>query len=194
MRSSRMASSRSSSTADAVSPELSTALARQATHLIVSIAPDEARRSGAGAARRDDLPQRMPKLRWIGYLSTVGVYGDHGGGWVDETSECRPVSSRSVAARRGRKGVAGARARNRRASRRPQAVRHLRAGPQRLRQSRQRHGEAADQARPGVQPHPCRRHRRRAVASRGTRTRRHLQRHRRPARAAAGRGRLCRRS
>ena len=29
----------------------------------------------------------MPSLGWIGYLSTVGVYGDHGGAWVDETSE-----------------------------------------------------------------------------------------------------------
>jgi nucleoside-diphosphate-sugar epimerase len=38
----------------------------------------------------------MPALEWIGYLSTVGVYGDHGGGWVDETSECRPVSKRSA--------------------------------------------------------------------------------------------------
>ena len=38
----------------------------------------------------------MPALEWIGYLSTVGVYGDHGGGWVDETAECRPVSKRSV--------------------------------------------------------------------------------------------------
>jgi nucleoside-diphosphate-sugar epimerase len=27
-----------------------------------------------------------PNLRWIGYLSTVGVYGDHAGGWVDETT------------------------------------------------------------------------------------------------------------
>ncbi len=42
----------------------------------------------------------MPNLRWIGYLSTVGVYGDHGGAWVDETSECRPVSRRSIDARR----------------------------------------------------------------------------------------------
>ena len=32
----------------------------------------------------------MPQLAWIGYLSTVGVYGDHDGAWVDETSECRP--------------------------------------------------------------------------------------------------------
>ena len=38
----------------------------------------------------------MPDLRWIGYLSTVGVYGDHDGAWVDEASECRPVSRRSM--------------------------------------------------------------------------------------------------
>jgi nucleoside-diphosphate-sugar epimerase len=37
-----------------------------------------------------------PGLRWIGYLSTVGVYGDHAGAWVDETTPCRPVSERSV--------------------------------------------------------------------------------------------------
>ncbi|TIX60967.1 MAG: NAD-dependent epimerase/dehydratase family protein, partial [Mesorhizobium sp.] len=37
-----------------------------------------------------------PALQWIAYLSTVGVYGDHGGGWVDERAECRPVSKRSV--------------------------------------------------------------------------------------------------
>ena len=29
------------------------------------------------------------------YLSTVGVYGDHDGTWVDETSPLRPVSQRS---------------------------------------------------------------------------------------------------
>ena len=38
----------------------------------------------------------MPKLEWIGYLSTVGVYGDHKGAWVDETMSLHPVSARSV--------------------------------------------------------------------------------------------------
>jgi nucleoside-diphosphate-sugar epimerase len=32
----------------------------------------------------------------VAYLSTVGVYGDHEGRWVDEETECRPVSQRSV--------------------------------------------------------------------------------------------------
>jgi nucleoside-diphosphate-sugar epimerase len=37
-----------------------------------------------------------PKLRWIGYLSTVGVYGDHGGNWVDETTPVAPATERSL--------------------------------------------------------------------------------------------------
>jgi nucleoside-diphosphate-sugar epimerase len=36
-------------------------------------------------------------LRWIGYLSTIGVYGDRGGAWVTEEDEVRPSSERSVA-------------------------------------------------------------------------------------------------
>ena len=38
-----------------------------------------------------------PKLRWIGYLSTIGVYGDHAGGWVDEATPVAPVEARSQA-------------------------------------------------------------------------------------------------
>jgi nucleoside-diphosphate-sugar epimerase len=75
-------------------PELLARL-KQATHLIVSIAPDESGDPVLVAAR-DAIARLAPELRWIGYLSTVGVYGDHDGGWVDETSECRPVSQRSV--------------------------------------------------------------------------------------------------
>ena len=36
-----------------------------------------------------------PALRWAGYLSTTGVYGDHGGGWVDETAPPSPGQDRS---------------------------------------------------------------------------------------------------
>jgi nucleoside-diphosphate-sugar epimerase len=35
-------------------------------------------------------------LERVLYLSTVGVYGDHEGGWVDEESPLRPVSQRSL--------------------------------------------------------------------------------------------------
>ncbi len=36
-----------------------------------------------------------PNLRWIGYLSTIGVYGDHDGGWVDEDTLVHPTNTRS---------------------------------------------------------------------------------------------------
>ncbi|TPI28103.1 SDR family oxidoreductase [Mesorhizobium sp. B3-2-1] len=64
------------------------------THLVISIAPEETGDPVLNAAR--EAIAGMPDLKWIGYLSTVGVYGDHGGAWVDETAACRPVSKRSV--------------------------------------------------------------------------------------------------
>lgn len=75
------------------SPELLSSL-QQATHLIVSISPEE---GGDPVIELvgGSLKEFTPQLRWIGYLSTVGVYGNHDGGWVDETSECHPVSKRS---------------------------------------------------------------------------------------------------
>lgn len=47
-------------------------------------------------------------LRWVGYLSTTGVYGDRAGGWVDESSALEPTSERSrrrVAAEQGWLGL-----------------------------------------------------------------------------------------
>ncbi|WEX88418.1 SDR family oxidoreductase [Sinorhizobium garamanticum] len=78
----------------AISAELAEAM-RQATHLVQSIAPgrdgDPMFRGGVAP-----LPELLPNLRWIGYLSTVGVYGDHKGAWVTEETACKPVSQRSV--------------------------------------------------------------------------------------------------
>src|SRR5260370_18026980 len=42
----------------------------------------------------DDLAATA-HLRWIGYLSTVGVYGDHRGGWVGERTEPTPMKKSS---------------------------------------------------------------------------------------------------
>ncbi|PZP54068.1 MAG: NAD(P)-dependent oxidoreductase [Agrobacterium fabrum] len=65
------------------------------THLVQSIAPGK---DGDPllALLGDDLKKLLPNLKWVAYLSTVGVYGDHGGAWVDETTPCSPVSARSV--------------------------------------------------------------------------------------------------
>ena len=35
-------------------------------------------------------------LQWLGYLSTIGVYGNYNGEWVDETSELRHTNERSI--------------------------------------------------------------------------------------------------
>ncbi|RUM01263.1 SDR family oxidoreductase [Rhizobium chutanense] len=63
------------------------------THLVQSIAPGKAdpllRLLGEEGA------SLLPRLEWIGYLSTVGVYGDHKGAWIDEETPCVPVSGRS---------------------------------------------------------------------------------------------------
>lgn len=73
-------------------PAISAAL-RPATHLLVSAPPSA---EGDPVLRRfaADIAARAG-LGWIGYLSTVGVYGDHGGAWIDETAPCRPVNARS---------------------------------------------------------------------------------------------------
>ncbi|WP_018855189.1 SDR family oxidoreductase [Rhizobium sp. 42MFCr.1] len=78
---------------DALDEKLSEAM-RGATHLVQSIAP---RDNGDALIRLagDRLKEMMPKLQWIGYLSTVGVYGDHKGNWVTEEMPCTPVSGRS---------------------------------------------------------------------------------------------------
>ena len=66
----------------------------EATHLLTSVAPD-----GSGdpvlAAQKNALVAAQ-HLVWVGYLSTVGVYGDHGGGWVDEDTPLTPSTTRGV--------------------------------------------------------------------------------------------------
>ena len=75
-----------------LSPELAAAIG-EAGEVLVSAPPDE---TGDPVLKvcAAALAAHPPKA--VAYLSTVGVYGDHQGGWVDETTECRPVSARSV--------------------------------------------------------------------------------------------------
>ena len=61
--------------------------------VIVSIPPGE--HGDSALALHSDHLKRATSLREIVYLSTVGVYGNHDGGWVDETMPARPVSPRS---------------------------------------------------------------------------------------------------
>jgi nucleoside-diphosphate-sugar epimerase len=70
-----------------------TEAAKVATHAVVSIPPGDDG-DPVLAVHRATL-EAAAGLRWIGYLSTVGVYGDAGGGWVDETSPLQPSSDRT---------------------------------------------------------------------------------------------------
>jgi dTDP-4-dehydrorhamnose reductase len=77
---------------NAPSPALTQAIA-EATHLLHS-APPSADGDPLLIHHEADLTA-APHLKWIGYLSTIGVYGDTGGAWVDETTPPNPGSERS---------------------------------------------------------------------------------------------------
>jgi hypothetical protein len=64
------------------------------THMLISIPPD----LEGDVVLRHHGPDiaALPDLAWIGYLSTIGVYGDWQGQWVDETTPARPISERSL--------------------------------------------------------------------------------------------------
>lgn len=64
------------------------------THVLISVPPGEdgdpvLRQHGADLAA-------LPGLKWIGYLSTTGVYGDRAGAWVDEDTPIAPDLPRSL--------------------------------------------------------------------------------------------------
>lgn len=65
-----------------------------ATHVVMSIAP------GSGgdpvlAHHKQEL-SRAAKLEWLCYYSTVGVYGNFDGSWIDERAPCAPRNERSM--------------------------------------------------------------------------------------------------
>lgn len=74
-------------------PRTLDALAR-ADAVLVSAAPDE-----AGDPMLRDLGPVVAaggRLRLVIYLSTVGVYGDHRGAWIDETTPAKAVNPRGL--------------------------------------------------------------------------------------------------
>ena len=70
---------------DAIAPEI--------THILLSVPPG-AEGDPVFACHAKDIAAMAPQLKWAGYLSTTGVYGDRQGGWVDETSELLPATER----------------------------------------------------------------------------------------------------
>ena len=66
----------------------------QATHILISIPP----------INKEDIVLKnfskfikSSKVKWITYLSSTSVYGDHKGEWVNENSETNPLSDKGLA-------------------------------------------------------------------------------------------------
>ncbi|WP_343211706.1 MULTISPECIES: NAD(P)-dependent oxidoreductase [Bartonella] len=64
------------------------------TRLVISVSPDET--MSDAVLNRPDILGSMPELKWIGYLSTIGVYGNHDGRWIDEEAPCHPSLKRNI--------------------------------------------------------------------------------------------------
>ena len=71
-------------------PAIRAEIAR-ADAILISAGPDA---EGDPALRDFADALAAAPARWLGYLSTTGVYGDHQGGWVDETTPLTPATRR----------------------------------------------------------------------------------------------------
>lgn len=81
---------------------------RSATHVLATAPPGE--EGDPVLLAYGPLLQSSRTLRWAGYLSTTGVYGDRNGGWVDENTQATPTAARArrrVAAERAWSVMAG---------------------------------------------------------------------------------------
>ncbi len=65
-----------------------------ARRVVLSVPPTETG-DAVLALHRADL-DRAQQLDWLCYFSTVGVYGDFGGAWIDESAPTLPVNARSA--------------------------------------------------------------------------------------------------
>lgn len=70
-----------------------TGFLKTAPYLLISAGPN-ADGDPVLNALKDEITAVAPALRWAGYLSTTGVYGDHQGAWVDEDTPLSPATKR----------------------------------------------------------------------------------------------------
>jgi nucleoside-diphosphate-sugar epimerase len=71
-----------------------TLIPQNVTHILISIPPNL-----DGDIVFDRFANhflKLPKLKWVGYFSSSGVYGDHQGGWVDESTPTSPSNLRAA--------------------------------------------------------------------------------------------------
>jgi nucleoside-diphosphate-sugar epimerase len=62
------------------------------THVLQSIPPGA--EGDPVLAMHGAMLARRRQIRWFGYLSTTGVYGDRGGDWVEEHDDLQPTGER----------------------------------------------------------------------------------------------------
>lgn len=74
-----------------VTPPLQSALAR-ASHILISTPPHDGE-----ASLIEAIAPKASQCRWLGYLSTTGVYGDRDGGVVDERTPPMPNDAKAAA-------------------------------------------------------------------------------------------------
>lgn len=72
---------------------LSAAALDGVSHILLSAAPSD---DGDPALPllRPALETMAGQMKWLGYLSTTGVYGDHDGAWIDEDTPRGPLGER----------------------------------------------------------------------------------------------------
>ena len=59
----------------------------KATHILISLPPPY---ENFICENLKDQINRSKELKWLGYLSSTSVYGNHNGQWVDENSKANP--------------------------------------------------------------------------------------------------------
>lgn len=62
------------------------------THMLLSIPPNM---DGDIVIKDFGDMSKFPYLKWIGYLSSTGVYGNHNGDWVNENTTTTPSSTQA---------------------------------------------------------------------------------------------------
>jgi nucleoside-diphosphate-sugar epimerase len=72
------------------------ALLNAAPYLLISAGPGP-QGDPVLNALEPEIADAAGRLKWAGYLSTTGVYGDHKGGWVDEDTALSPATKRGQA-------------------------------------------------------------------------------------------------
>ena len=79
---------------DGIKPMINMAeILSDVTHILISIAPQGDLGDPALHHHHSEI-SKLKGLKWLGYLSTTGIYGDRKGAWVDDESAPAPTSAK----------------------------------------------------------------------------------------------------